>query len=113
MQSSPSAGCIGRVALPEVTPSIAVLPFADLSPGKDQEYFSDGLADEVLDALVHVEGLRVAGRISSFSFKGKDEDVQAIVGADKNATHGMVTHLLDVLKGAGVTKFAIQIEKQE
>jgi biopolymer transport protein TolR len=41
------------------------------------------------------------------------EDVQAIVGADKNATHGMVTHLLDVLKGAGVTKFAIQIEKQE
>jgi biopolymer transport protein ExbD len=41
------------------------------------------------------------------------EDVQAIVGADKNATHGMVTHLLDVLKGAGVLKFAIQIEKQE
>jgi biopolymer transport protein ExbD len=41
------------------------------------------------------------------------EDVQAIVGADKNATHGMVTHLLDVLKGAGVTKFAIQIEKAE
>lgn len=41
------------------------------------------------------------------------EDVQAVVGADKNATHGMVTHLLDVLKGAGVTKFAIQIEKAE
>ncbi|HEX4382903.1 MAG TPA: biopolymer transporter ExbD [Myxococcales bacterium] len=41
------------------------------------------------------------------------EDVQAIIGADKNATHGMVTHLLDVLKGAGVLKFAIQIEKQE
>jgi biopolymer transport protein ExbD len=41
------------------------------------------------------------------------EDVQAIVGADKNATHGAVTHLLDVLKGAGVTKFAIQIEKQQ
>jgi biopolymer transport protein ExbD len=42
----------------------------------------------------------------------KGEEVQAIVGADKNATHGAVTHLLDVLKGAGVTKFAIQIEKQ-
>ncbi|HTO97175.1 MAG TPA: biopolymer transporter ExbD [Myxococcales bacterium] len=41
------------------------------------------------------------------------EVVQAIVGADKNATHGAVTHLLDVLKGAGVTKFAIQIEKQQ
>ena len=43
--------------------------------------------------------------------KAKGEDIQAIVGADKNATHGAVTHLLDVLKGAGVTKFAIQIEK--
>src|SRR5437588_757329 len=43
--------------------------------------------------------------------RAKGEDVQAIVGADKNATHGMVTHLLDVLKGAGVIKFAIQIEK--
>jgi len=45
--------------------------------------------------------------------KQKGEDVQAIVGADKSATHGMVTHLLDVLKGAGVIKFAIQIEKQQ
>jgi biopolymer transport protein ExbB/TolQ/biopolymer transport protein ExbD len=44
--------------------------------------------------------------------RSKGEDVQAIVGADKSATHGAVTHLLDVLKGAGVTKFAIQIEKQ-
>jgi biopolymer transport protein ExbD len=45
--------------------------------------------------------------------KAKGEEVQAIVGADKNATHGAVTHLLDVLKGAGVVKFAIQIEKQQ
>ena len=45
--------------------------------------------------------------------KAAGEDVQAIVGADKNATHGMVTHLLDVLKGAGVVKFAIQIEKEQ
>ena len=45
--------------------------------------------------------------------KTAGEDVQAIVAADKNATHGTVTHLLDVLKGAGVTKFAIQIEKQQ
>jgi len=43
--------------------------------------------------------------------RAKGEEVQAIVGADKNATHGSVTHLLDVLKGAGVVKFAIQIEK--
>ena len=45
--------------------------------------------------------------------RAKGDDVQAIVGADKSATHGAVTHLLDVLKGAGVTKFAIQIEKQQ
>ena len=52
-------------------PSIAVLPFADLSSSKDQEYFADGVADEILNALGHVEGLRVAGRTSSFYFKGK------------------------------------------
>jgi biopolymer transport protein ExbD len=45
--------------------------------------------------------------------RAKGEEVHAIVGADKNATHGSVTHLLDVLKGAGVVKFAIQIEKQQ
>jgi biopolymer transport protein ExbD len=44
--------------------------------------------------------------------RSRGEDVQAIVGADKNATHGMVTHLLDVLKGAGVLRFAIQIEAE-
>ena len=44
--------------------------------------------------------------------KAKGDDVQAIIGGDKNATHGAVTHVLDVLKGAGVTKFALEIEKQ-
>ncbi len=51
--------------------SIAVLPFADLSAAKDQEYFADGMAEEILNALAQVEGLRVVGRTSSFSFKGK------------------------------------------
>ena len=60
------------------TPSIAVLPFADMSPGKDQEYFSDGIAEEILNALAQVDGLRVIGRTSSFSFKGKTEDLRAI-----------------------------------
>jgi TolB-like protein/tetratricopeptide (TPR) repeat protein len=59
-------------------PSIAVLPFADMSPQKDQEYFSDGIAEEILNALAHVEGLHVAGRTSSFSFKGKSDDVASI-----------------------------------
>ena len=45
--------------------------------------------------------------------KRRGEEVQAIVAADRNATHGMVTHLLDLLKGAGVLRFAIQIEKQQ
>ncbi|TMB98593.1 MAG: hypothetical protein E6J42_05615, partial [Chloroflexi bacterium] len=67
-------------------PSIAVLPFADMSPGKDQEYFSDGIAEEILDALTHVEGLRVAGRTSSFSFKGKGEDLRSI-GEKLNVAH--------------------------
>jgi serine/threonine-protein kinase len=60
------------------TPSIAVLPFSDMSPGKDQEYLSDGIAEEILDGLAHVEALHVAGRTSSFSFKGKSEDLKSI-----------------------------------
>jgi eukaryotic-like serine/threonine-protein kinase len=61
-----------------ITPSIAVLPFADLSQEKDQEYFSDGLAEELLDSLVKVQGLRVAARTSSFQFKAKNEDLREI-----------------------------------
>ena len=50
--------------------SIAVLPFVDLSQAKDQEYFCDGMSEEILHALAKVDGLRVTGRTSSFSFKG-------------------------------------------
>ncbi len=59
-------------------PSIAVLPFVDMSPRHDQDYFSDGVAEEILNALAQVEGLRVIGRTSSFSFKGKNEDLRTI-----------------------------------
>lgn len=52
--------------------SIAVLPFADMSPGKDQEYFSDGIAEELLNLLARIPALRVISRSSAFSFKGKD-----------------------------------------
>jgi TolB-like protein len=55
--------------------SIAVLPFLDLSQTKDQEYFCDGMSEEILEALAKVEGLRVVARTSSFSFKGKSVDV--------------------------------------
>jgi TolB-like protein len=52
--------------------SIAVLPFADLSPGGDQEYFSDGIAEEILNVLVRIEGLKVASRTTSWGFKGQE-----------------------------------------
>jgi TolB-like protein/DNA-binding winged helix-turn-helix (wHTH) protein/Tfp pilus assembly protein PilF len=61
-----------------ITPSIAVLPFVDTSPGKTQEYFSDGLAEELLNELAKTPGLRVAARTSSFQFKGKDADLRSI-----------------------------------
>src|SRR5438105_2768033 len=58
--------------------SVAVLPFVDLSQAKDQEYFCDGISEEILDALAKVEGLRVVAHTSSFSFKGKNADVSEI-----------------------------------
>src|SRR6266478_908320 len=58
--------------------SIAVLPFVDLSQAKDQEYFCDGISEELLDSLAKIEGLRVVARTSSFSFKGKNADVKEI-----------------------------------
>lgn len=59
-------------------PSIAVLPFTDMSPNKDQEYFCDGMAEEIINALTHIEGLRVVARTSAFSFRGKEVDVREI-----------------------------------
>ena len=58
--------------------SIAVLPFSDLSPQKDQDYFCDGIAEEIINALTKIDGVRVAARTSSFSFKNKNEDVRRI-----------------------------------
>lgn len=58
--------------------SIAVLPFVDMSAGKDQEYFSDGLSEELLNLLSKIPELKVIGRTSSFSFKGKNEDLRVI-----------------------------------
>lgn len=58
--------------------SLAVLPFADLSPANDQQYFSDGLAAEILDQLAQVPALKLVGRSSSFSFKGTNDDLRTI-----------------------------------
>jgi TolB-like protein/Tfp pilus assembly protein PilF len=59
-------------------PSIAVLPFVDLSPQQDQAYFCDGLADELINRMSKIENLRVPARTSVFSFKGKELDIQEI-----------------------------------
>jgi len=58
--------------------SIAVLPFANLSPEPENEYFSDGLTEELINALAHIPGLRVPARTSVFTFKGKDEQIVTI-----------------------------------
>ncbi len=78
----PAVGGDGEdAAEPAATPvepqptSIAVLPFTDMSPEGDQEYFCDGMAEELINALTKVKELRVAARTSSFQFKGKSEDV--------------------------------------
>ncbi len=60
------------------SPSVAVLPFVNLSSDKEQDYFSDGIAEEILNALARVKGLKVAGRTSSFHFKGRTDDLRSI-----------------------------------
>jgi TolB-like protein/Flp pilus assembly protein TadD len=61
-----------------VEPSVAVLPFADMSPQRDQEYFCDGMVEEIITELTRVPGLRVAARTSSFAFKHRANDVRDI-----------------------------------
>ena len=58
--------------------SVAVLPFSDMSPDKDQEYFSDGLTEELINNLTKISGLKVAARSSAFQFKGKNEDLRNV-----------------------------------
>jgi TolB-like protein/DNA-binding winged helix-turn-helix (wHTH) protein/Flp pilus assembly protein TadD len=58
--------------------SIAVLPFADMSAAKDQEYFSDGLAEQLINDLAKISGLKVVGRSSAFQFEGRNEDVREV-----------------------------------
>jgi serine/threonine-protein kinase len=75
---------MARTALPaqdsyvERAPSIAVLPFANMGGDKENEYFSDGLAEEILNCLAQIPGLKVIARTSSFAFRGKEEDITRI-----------------------------------
>jgi len=81
--AAPAPGTTGVAANAVVEPpapaqSIAVLPFENMSGNKDNEYFADGIAEELLNQLAQLPGLQVAGRTSSFAFKGHDEDLREI-----------------------------------
>jgi TolB-like protein/tRNA A-37 threonylcarbamoyl transferase component Bud32 len=71
-------GELARMPLERPEKSIAVLPFRDLSQAEDQEYFCDGISEEILDALAKIDGLRVVARTSSFSFKGKNASASEV-----------------------------------
>ena len=75
----------GAEAPAERVASIAVLAFTDMSAAKDQDWFCDGIAEEILNALTPLKGLRVAARTSAFSFKGKSDDLRTI-GEKLNVT---------------------------
>lgn len=79
------------VAEVEIEKSIAVLPFVNMSSDPEQDYFADGISEEILNALAKVSDLKVAGRTSSFAFKGKNEDLLAI---------GKVLRVSHILEGS-------------
>ena len=88
-------------------PSIAVLPFVNMSRNEEDEYFADGLAEELLNVLAKIRGLRVAARTSSFQFKGKNDDI-AVIGRKLN-----VTTVLEgsVRKAGNRMRIAVQLVK--
>jgi TolB-like protein/Flp pilus assembly protein TadD len=86
-QANPAAAANQAEAFPEKSnPAILVLPFANFSADKENEYFSDGMTEELIDALAKIKHLRVGSRTSSFAFKGKEQDIRKI-GASLNMTH--------------------------
>jgi TolB-like protein/predicted Ser/Thr protein kinase len=78
IRNAPEAGALTRrlAAASAAQPSVAVLPFANLSANPEQEYFCDGMAEEIINSLAQLDGLRIVARTSSFAFKGKNEDVR-------------------------------------
>jgi len=93
----------------ESAPSIAVLPFVNMSSELEQEYFSDGISEELLNLLSNIPGLRVAARTSSFSFKGKDVEIPEI------ARRLRVTHVLEgsVRKADSQVRITAQLIKAD
>jgi adenylate cyclase len=77
--SGPGAGCL--LEIQPAAPSIAVLSLANMSGDKEQEYFSDGLAEEILNLVAKLPSLRVIARTSSFAFRGREQDIRKIAEA--------------------------------
>ncbi|HEX6030132.1 MAG TPA: protein kinase [Tepidiformaceae bacterium] len=103
--SGPGSAASGFGPVSTNVPSIAVLPFINRSRNEEDEYFSDGLADELLSVLTKVRGLRVAARASSFQFRGMNEDL-AVIGERLN-----VATLLDgsVRKSGNRVRISVQL----
>ncbi len=104
---------IPATSKPPVVPitdkSVAVLPFADMSEKHDQEYFGDGMAEEILDLLAKIPGLHVPARTSSFYFKGKSEDIPTI------ARRLMVANVLEgsVRKSGNQVRVTVQLVRAD
>ena len=88
---TPNGPPVAAGARPLAGPSIAVLPFTNLSPNRENEYFSDGMTEELITALGRVEGLQVAARTSAFALKGSNLDARAV---------GETLHVATVLEGS-------------
>ncbi len=102
---APLASAIQDATVTGAEPSIAVLPLQDFSEGHDQEYLSDGLAEELTHLLSQVSGLRVASRTSAFAFRGRGDDVTAITAR----LH--VSHVLEgsIRKSADRLRITVQL----
>ena len=106
--AEPATAANEEIAAEPITPenSIAVLPFADLSAAGDQEYFSDGIAEEILNVLVRIDGLQVASRTTSFGFKGQES-----LGIPLIAEKMSVRHVLEgsVRKAGDTVRITAQL----
>jgi TolB-like protein/thioredoxin-like negative regulator of GroEL len=106
-QSAPLVG--GEPSVDSGNLSLAVLPFADMSPDGDQEYFGDGVAEELLNLLAQIPALRVSARTSSFSFKGQNLEIPEI------ARRLNVAHVLEgsVRKAGNLVRVNAQLVRAE
>jgi adenylate cyclase len=120
--AKPAASAAAAPDVAQDLPAIAVLPFMDMSPGRDQDFFCEGLAEELIDALTHVDGLRVAARSSSFQFRQNGMDLREVgrtLGVD-SVVEGSVRRAGDQLRvtvqlidvATGYHKWSQRFERQ-